>query len=254
MAGRRQSCLLETVPARPQCQPFLAAARRAQAGSRSRRPLAPTAAQQKKSAANDPLSVYRQAGGRLPRSLGWQFAQACSSAAARRCRSPPDSSLATPAAPNTTPRDCRPPSREGASLRAEAEAPFRSLRLFIFGGGAASATLATLFSLPPLIGALGGAAGATKSVADALQDVGINVASMSVLAFFVYRDLQARECGASLGVWPGRVWLPHCCVCASPHQSPKRLPASASQQGPQPRQPLSHSTTTPTHTCLPAGA
>lgn len=47
--------------------------------------------------------------------------------------------------------------------------------------------------MPPLIGALGGAAGATKSVADAVQDVGINIASVSVLAFLVYRDLQVSR-------------------------------------------------------------
>lgn len=70
---------------------------------------------------------------------------------------------------------CRAPSKEGASLRAEAEAPFRSLRLFLFGAGAASAALATLFGLPSLIGALSGAPGATKSIAEALQDLAINV-------------------------------------------------------------------------------
>ena len=84
----------------------------------------------------------------------------------------------------------RAPSKEGASLRAEAEAPFRSFRLFIFGAGAAGAGLATLFGLPQLIGALGGAAGATKSVAEALQDFGINVGSFAALAFLVQRDLQ----------------------------------------------------------------
>ena len=55
------ACLLACL--QPASWMFLAAARRSQAGSQSRRPLAPSAAQQKKSAANDPLSVYRQAGG-----------------------------------------------------------------------------------------------------------------------------------------------------------------------------------------------
>lgn len=84
----------------------------------------------------------------------------------------------------------RAPSKEGASLRAEAEAPFRGFRLFIFGAGAVGAGLATLFGLPSLIGALGGAPGATKTIAEALQDFGINVGSFAVLAFLVQRDLQ----------------------------------------------------------------
>lgn len=85
---------------------------------------------------------------------------------------------------------CRAPSLEGASLRAEAEAPFRGFRLFIFGAGAVGAGLATLFGLPSLIGALGGAPGATKTTAEALQDFGINVGSFAALAFLVQRDLQ----------------------------------------------------------------
>ncbi|KAI7843980.1 hypothetical protein COHA_002518 [Chlorella ohadii] len=87
----------------------------------------------------------------------------------------------------------RPPSLEGASLRAEAEAPFRGFRLFIFGAGAVGAGLATLFGLPQLIGALGGAPNATKSAAEALQDFAINVGSFSALAFLVQRDLKARD-------------------------------------------------------------
>ncbi|PSC72600.1 LOW PSII ACCUMULATION chloroplastic [Micractinium conductrix] len=87
----------------------------------------------------------------------------------------------------------RPPSREGASLRAEAEAPFRSLRLFLFGAGVAGASLATLFGLPNLIGALGGAPNATKSVAEALQDFAINIGSLAACGYFVKGDLEARE-------------------------------------------------------------
>ncbi|KAL4418916.1 hypothetical protein ABPG77_003706 [Micractinium sp. CCAP 211/92] len=86
-----------------------------------------------------------------------------------------------------------PPSREGAQLRAEAEAPFRSFRLFIFGAGVAGASLATLFGLPGIIGALGGAPNATKSVAEALSDLAINLGSLAVCAYFVRGDLQARE-------------------------------------------------------------
>lgn len=86
-----------------------------------------------------------------------------------------------------------PPSREGAQLRAEAEAPFRSFRLFIFGAGVAGASLATLFGLPGIIGALAGAPNATKSTAEALSDLAINLGSLAVCAYFVRGDLQARE-------------------------------------------------------------
>lgn len=92
---------------------------------------------------------------------------------------------------------CSPPSREGAQLRAEAEAPFRSFRLFIFGAGVAGATLATLFGLPGIVGALAGAPNATKSVAEALQDLAINLGSLAVCAYFVRGDLQARRAAAA---------------------------------------------------------
>jgi hypothetical protein len=86
----------------------------------------------------------------------------------------------------------RAPSKEGASLRAEAEAPFRSLRIVGFGTLAASATLATLFSLPTLIGALGGAPNA-KPLIEALQDLAINVGALGTFGFLLKRDLEARE-------------------------------------------------------------
>lgn len=92
-------------------------------------------------------------------------------------------------------RTCSPPSREGAQLRAEAEAPFRSFRLFIFGAGVAGASLATLFGLPGIIGALAGAPNATKSTAEALSDLAINLGSLAVCAYFVRGDLQARGRG-----------------------------------------------------------
>ncbi|KAL4857926.1 Protein LOW PSII ACCUMULATION 1 [Chlorella vulgaris] len=87
----------------------------------------------------------------------------------------------------------RPPSREGASLRAEAEAPFRSLRIFLFGAGTASAVLATLFGLPNLIAALAGAPGAIKTASEALQDLAINLGGLSVCGYLVLRDLKAGE-------------------------------------------------------------
>ena len=70
--------------------------------------------------------------------------------------------------------------QEAAALRAEAEAPYRSLRLVLFGFGVISASLATLFSIPTLIGALAGAPNATKEVAEAVQDFAINVGAFTI--------------------------------------------------------------------------
>lgn len=55
-------------------------------------------------------------------------------------------------------------------MRAEAEAPFRSLRLVLFGFSVLSAGVATLISMPQLAGALGGARGAMQ-VEEVLQNV-----------------------------------------------------------------------------------
>ena len=82
--------------------------------------------------------------------------------------------------------------QEEASLRAEAEAPFRSFRIVIFGFGGVSAVLATLFSIPTVIGALAGAPNA-KPVMDALQDILINVTALGVCGYLLRGDLQARE-------------------------------------------------------------
>ena len=83
-------------------------------------------------------------------------------------------------------------SQEEASLRAEAEAPFRSLRIVLFGFGLVSAALATLFSIPTLIGSLGGAINA-KPITEALQDIGINVSALTICGYLLKGDLDARE-------------------------------------------------------------
>lgn len=83
-------------------------------------------------------------------------------------------------------------AQEEASLRAEAEAPFRSLRIVLFGFGLVSAALATLFSIPTLIGSVGGAINA-KPLAEALQDIGINVSALTICGFLLKGDLDARE-------------------------------------------------------------
>lgn len=89
-------------------------------------------------------------------------------------------------------RPYRPPSEEEASLRAEAEAPFRSLRIVLFGFGAVSAGLATLFSIPPLIGAIAGAPQA-KSIFEVGQDFGINIVALGVCGLLLKQDLDARS-------------------------------------------------------------
>jgi hypothetical protein len=86
---------------------------------------------------------------------------------------------------------CRPPSKEEASLRAEVEAPFRSLRLVLLGVGVASATLATLFSIPALLGTLL-AAPSAKPLAEVLQDGAINVGALATCGLLFRRDYQAR--------------------------------------------------------------
>ena len=87
---------------------------------------------------------------------------------------------------------CRSPREVDASLRAEAEAPFRGLRFFLFGAGFVGAGLATLFTVPQLVGTLGGAANA-KSLLEIGQDVAIDLTGLAVCGYLVQRDLQARD-------------------------------------------------------------
>lgn len=95
-------------------------------------------------------------------------------------------------------------------VRAEVEAPFRAFRLVIFGFLAASAGLATLFVVPQLIGALGGAPNA-KPLEAVLTDLGIDLGALSLLLFLVKRDVDAREARYSDGreekTPSRRVWL-----------------------------------------------
>jgi len=62
----------------------------------------------------------------------------------------------------------------------------------LFGFGGVSAVLATLFSIPTLIGALAGAPNA-KSLTDAFQDILINTTALGVCGYLLRGDLQARE-------------------------------------------------------------
>ncbi len=87
---------------------------------------------------------------------------------------------------------CSAPREVDAALRAEAEAPFRSLRFFLFGSGCISAGLATLFTLPQLAATLGGAANA-KTLLEVAQDMAINLGALALCGYLVRRDLQARD-------------------------------------------------------------
>lgn len=90
------------------------------------------------------------------------------------------------------PWDCRKAEEDQVRLRSEAEAPWRSLRLVLYGFSMVSSGLGTLISLPQLIGAVREAPGAleTNSV---LQNIGINIAVFAVFGFLLRGDLQARD-------------------------------------------------------------
>lgn len=77
-------------------------------------------------------------------------------------------------------------------MRAEAEAPFRTLRLVIYGFSVASASAATLISLPQLAGALGGARGALL-LDDVLQNIAINVGAVAIFSYLFRQDWKARD-------------------------------------------------------------
>eukprot|EP00879_Flechtneria_rotunda_P021234 GHRR01022369.1.p1 GENE.GHRR01022369.1~~GHRR01022369.1.p1 ORF type:complete len:110 (+),score=18.68 GHRR01022369.1:672-1001(+) len=72
-------------------------------------------------------------------------------------------------------------------LRSEAEAPWRSLRLVLYGFSVASAGVATLISIPQLIGAAAGAPGALQLI-DVLQNLAINIGAVAIFAFLFSRD------------------------------------------------------------------
>eukprot|EP00877_Chromochloris_zofingiensis_P000740 jgi/Chrzof1/10667/Cz05g07170.t1_LPA1A[v5.2] len=76
-------------------------------------------------------------------------------------------------------------------LRSEAEAPFRAVRLVLYGFSIVSAGLATLISIPQLIGALGGARNALATL-DVLQNLGINIGAVTIFGLLFRSDWQAR--------------------------------------------------------------
>ncbi|KAI8465812.1 MAG: hypothetical protein J3K34DRAFT_461212 [Monoraphidium minutum] len=81
---------------------------------------------------------------------------------------------------------------ERVNMRAEAEAPFRTLRLVIYGFSVASAGVGSLISLPQLAGALRGARGALQ-VEDVLTNIAVNVSAVAIFAFLFRQDWMARQ-------------------------------------------------------------
>ncbi|KXZ48166.1 hypothetical protein GPECTOR_30g262 [Gonium pectorale] len=77
-------------------------------------------------------------------------------------------------------------------MRAEAEAPFRSLRLVLSGFSVVSASLGFLISIPQLIGALGGARSALP-LEQVYQNLAIDAGAAALFAFFFNQDWQARN-------------------------------------------------------------
>ncbi|KAF8071380.1 LPA1 [Scenedesmus sp. PABB004] len=84
--------------------------------------------------------------------------------------------------------------REGdrVQLRSEAEAPWRALRLVFYGFSVASAGVASLISVPQLIGATAGVPGAL-AVESVIQNIGINLGAVTVFGLLFRQDWLARE-------------------------------------------------------------
>ncbi|GLC37803.1 hypothetical protein PLESTB_001478300 [Pleodorina starrii] len=81
---------------------------------------------------------------------------------------------------------------DAVQMRAEAEAPFRSLRLVFCGFSVVSAGLGFLISIPQLIGALGGAPSALP-LEQVQQNLAIDAGAVALFAYLFNLDWQARE-------------------------------------------------------------
>lgn len=106
---------------------------------------------------------------------------------------------------------CRRMEQDRVRLRSEAEAPWRSLRLTLYGFSVASAGMGTLISLPQLIGALGGAPGAL-AVDTVLQNLAINLSAVGIFAFLFSRDWKVGQSAGDAAASSG------CSMCARPDQ------------------------------------
>mmetsp|Transcript_34359 Transcript_34359/g.97322 ORF Transcript_34359/g.97322 Transcript_34359/m.97322 type:complete len:323 (-) Transcript_34359:123-1091(-) len=76
-------------------------------------------------------------------------------------------------------------------LRGEAEAPFRPVRLLLYGFSVVSASVGFLVSVPQLIAAIGHAPNALP-LDQVLQNVGINVTAAAVFAYLFAQDKKAE--------------------------------------------------------------
>ncbi|GFR43250.1 hypothetical protein Agub_g4311 [Astrephomene gubernaculifera] len=97
------------------------------------------------------------------------------------------------------PSRARGPKEDAVQMRAEAEAPFRSLRLVLCGFFAASAGMGFLISIPQLLGALGGAPRALP-LEQVGENLAIDAAAVALFAFLFRQDWMVG--GGSVGRWP----------------------------------------------------
>lgn len=77
-------------------------------------------------------------------------------------------------------------------LRTEAKAPFRLLRIILFGGLAAGAGLGLIIIITRLIAAVQGGDGA-PDLQETAQNFAINAAAVGILSFLLLRDLDAQR-------------------------------------------------------------
>lgn len=77
-------------------------------------------------------------------------------------------------------------------MRSEAETPFRSIRLVLFGFSCVSATVGAVIAVPQLIAALGGASGAAVSVQEGLINLGIDLGALALFGYLTKSELDSR--------------------------------------------------------------
>lgn len=83
------------------------------------------------------------------------------------------------------------------NLRTEAKAPFRFARTFIFGGLAGGAGLGLTIITGRLVKSLQGGPDAPP-LSESLTNLGVNVAALAVLVFFLVRDLRGQAADAKV--------------------------------------------------------
>ena len=79
-----------------------------------------------------------------------------------------------------------------SNLRAEAQEPFRFLKLYVFGGGLAGATVGLVIILSRLAAALKGGPDAPE-LDEAIKNVAVNVTAIAVFGYLLKGELAARE-------------------------------------------------------------